>query len=645
MPHPLLAVPGGRIPVETLLRRIDERRRDRSPVNALPCLTGGDCWRSGPRSEQALRAAAGDQPAGASARAAPVTQSDASTPRFSDAFDDAAMVFVNGSLAERAGPSLASRRGLRASTVQPLRAVRADGVSGSGRAATHSGDDCELLDRPASDQPRPDSGIVGAAGVRQQLRLSTALPAPRCPAAATSVYDAGGPLIVSDDRFGYRLRPPRTLLCSSARAVRPRLPVSAVSTVFICAGSRGLHRALRSRRSRPAPTDFDFFQQLRPRCLQDNGAGPMLGIRLVAGLGGPLTEVAGGGRSRQRASTGARRRSPPPPPDTTPPDTPITSGPPASGPDQTPTFGFGSTEPGSRFECSLDGGPFVPCSSPFTTGRLAVGRHTLAVRAIDAAGNVDPSPSVYVFVIEADSVADLPPPQQGVDVNVQEVSGQVFVGIPAGAASAARAGDEAQASQKGINFVPLSEARQIPVGSFLDTSKGTVRLQSARNLAGLRQTGDFTGSIFQVKQSRKRRTKGLTDLVLKGASFRSCATRRARQGRHGDRRRQPPHDPAAARQRPRQVPHPRPLQLGDRARHRLGGPRPLRRHPHQGQARPRRRARLPPQAQHPAQRRQELSRQSAGIRGRTSCRPGLDHHMGVQGRTVERATPWSRRGS
>jgi hypothetical protein len=217
-----------------------------------------------------------------------------------------------------------------------------------------------------------------------------------------------------------------------------------------------------------------------------------------------------------------------PPPDTTPPDTPITSGPPASGLDSTPTFVFGSTEPASRFECSLDGGAFVACTSPFTTGRLAVGRHTLAVRAIDASGNVDPTPSVYVFEIEATTVAQLPDPQLGVDFNVQEVAGQVLVGIRAGAARATRGG--AKASQKGIQFVPLSQARQIPVGSFLDTRRGTVRLQSARNRAGARQTGDFAGSIFQVKQSRQRRARGLTDLVLKGGNFRRCASGRRGKG-------------------------------------------------------------------------------------------------------------------
>jgi hypothetical protein len=73
-----------------------------------------------------------------------------------------------------------------------------------------------------------------------------------------------------------------------------------------------------------------------------------------------------------------------------------------------------------------------------------------------------------------------------------------------------------------LTFVPLSEARQIPVGSFLDTTKGTVKLQSAANPAGKRQTGTFLDSLFQVRQSRKRSARGLTDLILKGSSFSRC---------------------------------------------------------------------------------------------------------------------------
>jgi hypothetical protein len=60
------------------------------------------------------------------------------------------------------------------------------------------------------------------------------------------------------------------------------------------------------------------------------------------------------------------------------------------------------------------------------------------------------------------------------------------------------------------------------VGSFLDTRKGTVRLESAANRAGKRQRGTFLSGLFQVRQSRKRSARGLTDLVLKGSSFRRC---------------------------------------------------------------------------------------------------------------------------
>ncbi|MGH2802934.1 MAG: hypothetical protein ACRDL4_07795, partial [Thermoleophilaceae bacterium] len=215
---------------------------------------------------------------------------------------------------------------------------------------------------------------------------------------------------------------------------------------------------------------------------------------------------------------------PPPPPDTTPPDTPILSGPPAQGNDRTATFTFGATEFPARFECSLDGGPFVPCSSPFTTPELDPGQHTFVVRAIDDAGNADPTPTVYNFEIARLTLADLSDPTQGVTVNVARVRGRVLIGIPRPGGSATVAG--ARASQKGIDFVPLTEPRQIPVGSFLDTSRGAVALQSARNRAGDRQTGTFTAGLFQVRQSRKRRTRGLTTLVLKGRSFRRCRSTR-----------------------------------------------------------------------------------------------------------------------
>jgi len=56
--------------------------------------------------------------------------------------------------------------------------------------------------------------------------------------------------------------------------------------------------------------------------------------------------------------------------DTVAPDTTIDSGPSAPSTRNSATFVFSTAEAGSRFECSVDGGPFGPCSPPFTRGEL-----------------------------------------------------------------------------------------------------------------------------------------------------------------------------------------------------------------------------------------------------------------------------------
>jgi hypothetical protein len=99
------------------------------------------------------------------------------------------------------------------------------------------------------------------------------------------------------------------------------------------------------------------------------------------------------------------------------------------------------------------------------------------------------------------------------------VKGKVRIGLPP---------TGARAAQKGVDFVPLAEARDIPIGSFLDTTRGTVKLTTARNKAGKTQAGTFSAGLFQVLQSRKRKAKGLTELRMKGsaAGFRSCRSNR-----------------------------------------------------------------------------------------------------------------------
>jgi hypothetical protein len=88
-----------------------------------------------------------------------------------------------------------------------------------------------------------------------------------------------------------------------------------------------------------------------------------------------------------------------PPADTTSPQTALSKAPKHRVRTSVAVFRFTSTEPGSRFECSVDFKRFKPCSSP-TRKRVSPGPHAFAVRAVDAAGNVDPTPATvrWTFV-------------------------------------------------------------------------------------------------------------------------------------------------------------------------------------------------------------------------------------------------------
>jgi hypothetical protein len=87
--------------------------------------------------------------------------------------------------------------------------------------------------------------------------------------------------------------------------------------------------------------------------------------------------------------------------DTVAPGTTLLSGPAAGSSSNTSfaTFTFSSPDPGATFQCRIDAAPFARCTSPHSRTGLPNGDHTFQVRAVDAAGNSDPSPASRTWTV------------------------------------------------------------------------------------------------------------------------------------------------------------------------------------------------------------------------------------------------------
>jgi hypothetical protein len=104
--------------------------------------------------------------------------------------------------------------------------------------------------------------------------------------------------------------------------------------------------------------------------------------------------------------------------DVTPPETTLRSHPldPTTATDA--TFTFDATDDlapvaALHFECRVDAAAFAPCGSPAAVSGLGTGSHTFAVRAIDEAGNIDPTPASFMWMVDIDPpqtvITDSPP--------------------------------------------------------------------------------------------------------------------------------------------------------------------------------------------------------------------------------------------
>jgi hypothetical protein len=111
--------------------------------------------------------------------------------------------------------------------------------------------------------------------------------------------------------------------------------------------------------------------------------------------GGGGVEESGGGTIG--AQPGPGETAPAPQPPTThflTPHTRITFAPAAKTRSRNPTFRFtdATGQPGTRFRCKIDRKSWRGCASPLRLKRLSQGRHVLAIKAVNGAGEEEPEP-------------------------------------------------------------------------------------------------------------------------------------------------------------------------------------------------------------------------------------------------------------
>jgi hypothetical protein len=236
------------------------------------------------------------------------------------------------------------------------------------------------------------------------------------------------------------------------------------------------------------------------------------------------------------------------------------------------------------FECLLDDAPtgWAECSSPTHLSGLKDGSHTFAVRAVDPAGNVDPTGATVTFAVDTTlpetTVETAPsaridvdqasftfssagatgfecrldpqpaspwepctPPVSLVGLSQGEHTFEVragdrfgrfdptparvtfFVDIPVNGArleASPLAGTVRIKAPGATKFRPLTEGETIAVGSVVDTTEGKVSLSSV-DATGEEQRASFFQGTFRVDQQVGRR---LVTLQLRGGNFSQCAS-------------------------------------------------------------------------------------------------------------------------
>ncbi len=112
------------------------------------------------------------------------------------------------------------------------------------------------------------------------------------------------------------------------------------------------------------------------------------------------------------------------------------------------------------------------------------------------------------------------PPTLGRTANVTPLSGLVLIRYPSGFSPARRGALATSPSlTKGKNFIPLTQARQLPVGTQIDARRGTLALVAAKPQSHGTQTARLGAAIFSFGQAASGRQKGLTTFTIREGLF------------------------------------------------------------------------------------------------------------------------------
>ena len=158
-----------------------------------------------------------------------------------------------------------------------------------------------------------------------------------------------------------------------------------------------------------------------------------------------------------------------------------------------------------------------PSASGVPISTASLGTFSVVGSATNACGTTNAS---FTYTV-------LPPPVLGESVNVEPVSGKVFVALPPGAQSSSLTAPLAEALvslHKGLRFIPLPEARQIPVGSTLKATAGVARITTATATKGQLQFGSFSAGIFKLLQARRQRGLAQLNLIDSRNASQVCAS-------------------------------------------------------------------------------------------------------------------------